>query len=113
MSDLPGPAKPPRPHLEITQHVFANSPTMLALCLSTLGLIKIYASLERITTLLDNFLGFCLILFALSTLLSYLALRSRPGHRRITLARSADAAFLIGLLGAVITSVFLVYSLKG
>lgn len=86
---------------------------MLALCLSTLGLIKIYSSLERVSTLLDDALGGCLLLFALATFISYLALRSRPGRRRLLLARSADVIFLTGLFGTVIVAAFLVYSLKG
>jgi hypothetical protein len=62
-------------HLDITEHIFANSPTMLALCLTMVGLIKIYAALHRITALTDDFLMLCLSAFLLATIFSYLALR--------------------------------------
>ena len=100
-------------HLEITEHVFGNSPTMLALCLTMLGLIKIYTAIQRITTLTDNFLVFCLAAFLLATLFSYLALRSPVGHRRVLLTRVADAMFLSGLGAVTIVAFFFVYTLAG
>jgi hypothetical protein len=99
--------------LEITHHIFGNSPTMLALCLTTVGLIKIYAALERITTLVDNFLVLCLAAFLLATIFSYLALRSRVAKRRTVLARIADILFISGLSAATIVAFFVVYTLAG
>lgn len=105
--------KKQRIRTEITEQVFANSPTMLALCLTMLGLIKIYASLEKITTLIDNFLVLCLVAFLLATIFSYLALRSNSENRKPLLARAADAMFLSGLLATVVIAFFVVYSLAG
>jgi hypothetical protein len=72
-------------HLEITEHIFANSPTMLALCLTMVGLIKIYTALHRITTLTDDFLMLGLSAFLLATIFSYLALRSLRENERYCL----------------------------
>ena len=106
-------AKTQSTHPRITEYIFANSPTMLALCLTMLGLIKIYSSLERVTTLIDNFLVACLVAFLLSTIFSYLALRSRAEKRKIRFAGLADASFLAGLLGTTTIAFFVVYSLAG
>lgn len=103
----------PRLHPEITTHVFANGPTMVALCLTMLGLIKIYTALEKVTTLADNFLVFCLAAFLFATLFSYLALRSQTAHRRLVLARIADATFLSGLGACTIVAFVIVFSLAG
>jgi hypothetical protein len=99
--------------LEITEHIFGNAPTMLALCLTTVGLIKIYAALQRITTLADNFLVFCLAAFLFATIFSYLALRSTTAKRRARLARVADVLFISGLSAATVVAFFVVYALAG
>src|SRR5277367_5596284 len=96
---------------DVTQHFFVNSPTMLALCLTTVGLVKIYAALHKITTLADNFLVACLLSFLCSTVLSYLALRTPLSDRRRLLARIADVLFLSGLSGAAFVAVFVVFTL--
>lgn len=100
-------------HLEITEHIFANSPTMLALCLTTVGLIKIYTALQRVTTLTDDFLVVCLIAFLLATIFSYLALRSAKAVSKIRLARLADVMFLVGLVSAAAVAIFVVFTLAG
>jgi hypothetical protein len=99
--------------VEITEQIFANSPTMLALCLTMIGLIKIYTALNRVTTLTDDFLVFCIIAFLLATIFSYLSLRSVKPRSRIMYARFADGLFISGLSAAVIIAVVAVYSLAG
>jgi hypothetical protein len=100
-------------HPEITEHIFANSPTMLALCLTVMGLIKIYTALKRVTTLTDDFLVICLVSFLLATVFSYLSLRAAERKRKIKLARLADSMFLTGLCSATGVAIFVVYSLAG
>jgi hypothetical protein len=97
--------------LNIASQIFGNSPTMLALCLTVIGLIKIYANLERISTLADNFLALGVICFLFATVFSYLALRARIHHRRVRLARFADATFLAGLCCTTAIAVFVAFSL--
>jgi hypothetical protein len=98
---------------DIADHIFANSPQMLALCLTVIGLIKIYASLQRITTLTDDCLAFCVIAFLVSTVGSYLALRAATPKRRFVLGRIADVSFLAGLGCAAIVAVMITYTLAG
>jgi hypothetical protein len=99
--------------LEITEHIFGNAPTMLALCLTTVGLIKIYTALQRITTLADDFLVLCLAAFLLATIFSYAALRSKNAKRRAGFAKLADVLFISGLSAATIVAFFVVYALAG
>jgi hypothetical protein len=98
-------------HLYITEHIFTNSPTMLALCLTIIGLIKIYTALQRVTTLADNFLALALVAFLLATISSYLALRATVHRRRVLMARIADAMFLSGLTAATAVALFVAFSL--
>jgi hypothetical protein len=102
-----------RANREITEQVFANSPPMLALCLTLLGLIKIYAALQRISTLTDNCLVVCVAAFLLSTIFSYLALRSDKEERQNRLSSFADGIFLAGLSGATAVGIGVVFTLAG
>jgi hypothetical protein len=107
-------SRPPREgEREITDHVFANSPNMLALCVGILGLIKIYAALQRVTTLADNFLLVCVLAFLLATVFSYLALRLPACRKRAVYSKVADYAFLSGLISATAIAIFIVVTLAG
>ena len=100
-------------HVEITEQVFANAPTMLALCFTGQGLIKIYAAVSRVNTLADDFLDFSIAAFLFATIFSYMALRSAQLKRKIRFARLADATFLCGLAMAVVVSFVVVFTLAG
>ena len=102
-----------RAELKVAGHIFGNAPTMLALCLTVIGLIKIYANLKKITTLADNCLAFGVVAFLFATVFSYLALRGRTQQRRIRLARIADLLFLIGLCSTTAVAVFITFALAG
>ena len=99
--------------IDVSEKVFANAPNMLMLCLTAIGLIKIYTRFEKITTLADNFLSFVSLGFLVATILSYMALRSESRPRRVKLARVADLLFLwaLGCVGAV--ALFVTFTLAG
>jgi hypothetical protein len=98
---------------QITEHIFTNAPTMLAICLTMVGLIKIYAALQRVSTYTDDSLILCLVAFLFATVLSYLSLRSKEGRRKVLLARWADGFFLSGLVATTIVAAFVVFALAG
>ena len=98
---------------EISGRIFSNAPNLVAVCLTSIGLIKIYAAVQRITTLADNFLVLCLIAFLAATFLAYLSLRSSHQKRKIALAKVADIVFLSGLTGLTSVAGFIVFSLRG
>lgn len=98
---------------DIASHVFANSPTLLALCLTVIGLIKIYASLQRITTLADNMLLFSVAAFLIATIFSYMGLRSKERRHRRIFGNVADWSFMSGLCLATFVALFVTFSLVG
>ncbi len=98
---------------EISNRIFSNAPNLVAVCLASVGLVKIYAALQRITTLADDFLVLCLIAFLAATFLSYLSLRSEHQKRRVALAKVADIVFLAGLTALTSVAGFIVFSLGG
>jgi hypothetical protein len=98
---------------DISSHVFGNSPTLLALCITVIGLIKIYASLQRITTVADNLLLGSVVAFLLATIFSYFSLRSRARRKQLILEKVADGAFLFGLCLATLVALLITFTLAG
>jgi hypothetical protein len=99
--------------VDVAEKVFGNAPNRLVLCLTVIGLIKIYTRFDKITTLADNFLAFIALGYLSATIVSYLALRSPSAARRTRLARAADIAFLISLVCTAAEALFVRFALAG
>ncbi len=99
--------------VDVAEKVFGNAPNMLVLCLTVIGLIKIYTRFDKITTLADNFLAFIALGYLVATVVSYLALRSRTASRRSRLGRVADWLFLISLICTAAEALFITFALAG
>jgi hypothetical protein len=102
-----------RAEIDISEKIFANGPNMLVLCLTVIGLIKIYTRFEKITTLADNFLAFIALGYLVATVVSYIAMRSRNGKTRLKLSRVADFTFLISLGLTAAVALFMTFALEG
>ena len=98
---------------DTSNEIFTNSPPMLALCLTVIGLIKIYTTLQLVTTLLDNFLAFGVVAFFVSTITSYFAIRAHTPIRRIKLGKIADVSFLAGLACAAAVAIMVTFTFFG
>src|SRR5580692_844035 len=102
-----------RAEVDLSEKVFTNSPNMLVLCLTVIGLIKIYTRFEKITTLADNFLAFISIGYLVATIVAYVAIRSRSAQTRLKLSRIADLTFLISLGLTAAVALFMTFALEG
>ena len=63
---------------------------MVGVCLTVIGLIRVFITLGSADTLADDFLAADALLFLISCMLSYWALRSRSLHRMHRLEKIAD-----------------------
>jgi|SRR5689334_15987228 hypothetical protein len=101
-------------HLEqdICIHIFTVSSAMVGVCLTVIGLIRVVITLGRADTLADDFLAGDALLFLVSCLLSYWALRSRSVHRMHRLERIADAIFIVAMIGMVIICALITYTIS-
>ena len=101
-------------HLEqdICIHIFTVSSAMVGVCLTVIGLIRVVITLGRADTLADDFLAGDALLFLVSCLLSYWALRSRSVHRMHRMERVADAIFIIAMIGMVIICALITYNIS-
>jgi cbb3-type cytochrome oxidase subunit 1 len=94
-------------------YVLYSAPGMLALCMTMIGLIKIYAGLQQSESLADNFLAIDCVLFLVSFVFSYLALRTLAATRRVRFEKVADIFFLAALVVLSMVAVFVTLTLKG
>jgi len=96
---------------DLCVHIFTVSAGMVGVCLTVIGILKVVLAAHKVDTLADDFLAADAVLFLISCLLSYWALRTRSMKRIHTVERCADIVFLSALLFMVIICGFLVYAL--
>lgn len=82
---------------QICVHIFQVSATLIGVCLTVLGLLRIVRRLRPVGTLADEVLTLDALLFLGSCMMAYAALRAQSVLRRRKLERIADAVFLAGL----------------
>src|SRR6266446_935817 len=104
----------PNGHLEqdICIHIFTVSSAMVGVCLTVIGLIRVVITLGSADTLADDFLAADALLFLISCMLSYWALRSRGLHRMHRLEKIADGIFIVAMIGMVIICAVITYSIS-
>lgn len=104
----------PGTHLEqdICIHIFTVSSAMVGVCLTVIGLIRVVITFGRADTLADDFLAGDALLFLISCLLSYWALRSRSVRRMHRLEKVADGIFILAMIGMVIICALITYTIS-
>jgi hypothetical protein len=85
---------------------------MVGVCLTVIGLIRVVITLGRADTLADDFLAGDSLLFLVSCLFSYRALRSRSAQRMHRLEKVADVIFIIAMIGMVIICALITYNIS-
>ena len=96
---------------DISIHIFSVSAALVGVCLTVIGLIRVVISTSKVNTLVDDFLAIDAVIFLISCLLSYWALRTRSLYRMHRVERMADAIFLVGLFLMVLICSFVAYAI--
>jgi hypothetical protein len=96
---------------DICIHIFTVSSAMVGVCLTVIGLIRVVITLGDADTLTDDFLAGDALLFLISCLLSYWALRSRGSRRMHRVERIADGIFILAMIGMVGVCALITYSI--
>jgi Kef-type K+ transport system membrane component KefB len=97
---------------DICIHIFTVSSAMVGVCLTVIGLIRVVITLGTADTLADDFLAGDVMLFLISCLLAYWALRSRSVRRMHRLERIADGIFIFAMIGMVIICALITYTIS-
>jgi len=97
---------------DICIHIFTVSSAMVGVCLTVIGLIRVVITFGRADTLADDFLAVDALLFLISCLLSYWALRSLSVRRMHRLEKIADGIFILAMIGMVIICALITYTIS-
>jgi hypothetical protein len=84
---------------------------MVGVCLTTIGLIRIVISVDKVSTIADDLLSANAVTFLIATLTSYTALRTQSARRLHRLERVADASFIGSMILLTATCLFLTYAI--
>jgi hypothetical protein len=110
----PGPVRQENQNNRLEQdiciHIFTVSSAMVGVCLTVIGLIRVVITLGNADTLADDLLATDALLFLISCLLSYWALRSRGLRRMHRFERIADGIFILAMIVMVAVCALVTYS---
>lgn len=82
---------------DICVHIFTASATLVGVCLTVIGLMRIVRRLHNFSTLADQLLSLDAAIFLGACVIAYAALRTNASARRRRMERIADVVFLGGL----------------
>ena len=83
----------------LSHHILPSAATMVGICPTLIGLIKLTEEMSGIARRADECLGIITVVFVISALASYFSIRDRlgPAHSR-WLEQIADTLFVVGLI---------------
>lgn len=101
-------------HLEedISIHIFTVSAAMVGVCLTVIGLLRVVITIRSIKTFADDILAVDALIFLVSCLLSYWALRTRSKRRMVKIERIADIIFIAGMLLMAMVCIIIAYAIE-
>ncbi len=81
----------------LSSHILTVSATLVGVCLTVIGLVRVIEELRKIQGVEDELLALDALILLVATACAYAALRARSAARYRRLERAADACFLMGL----------------
>lgn len=82
---------------DICVHIFTASSTLVGVCVTVIGLLRLIRRLQGVTSIADVLLGVDALGFLASCVIAYGALRTSRLARRRRIERFADGTFLLSL----------------
>jgi hypothetical protein len=95
---------------DISVHILTTSATMVGVCLTVIGLLKLILQPKTVATWADDLLFIDALLFLLTCVVAYWALRMRSMRRRHRAEKLADMLFLIALTLMTIVCALVTYT---
>lgn len=95
---------------DICVHIFTASATLIGVCLTVIGVMRIVRRLNNVSTIADALLSVDAVGYLVACVVSYGALRTADASRRRRIERYADIAFLVAL--ALMTAVCALLALE-
>ena len=97
--------------VDIIVHIFAVSATLVGVCLTVIGLIRITSKIGALVTYTDDLLALDAFLFLCACGCSFSALRRRRSQRHLLLEFVAENVFFAALVLMVAICALIVYEI--
>jgi hypothetical protein len=96
---------------DICVHILTASSVMVGVCLTVVGILRMVIKLRSENVTGDDLLSINAMLYLLSALLSYWALRTRNRKRNHRIAYAADGVFIAGMIFTLINTGFITWAM--
>ena len=98
------------PDRALSHHILPSAATMVGICPTLIGLVKLTEGVSGILRQADECLGVITVVFVISALASYFSIRDRlgPTHSR-WLEQIADTLFVVGLIALGVVATLFAY----
>jgi len=90
----------------IAIHVFSVSATMVGVCLTVIGIVNFISNKK---TFIDEITAVDALIFLISCVLSYYAIRTKDNQRRFLLEKRVDVIFLFGIFLMVLICILIAF----
>ena len=97
---------------DICVHIFSASAAWVGVCLTVIGIVGVFISIRRADLVGDDLLAVNAMLYLVTCLLSYWALRTRSLQRNHRLERISDATFLLALTLTTLNAGFITWAMS-
>ena len=97
---------------DLSVHIFTVSATMVGVCLTAVGLIRVVITMRGVESIIDTLVALDAVLFVVSGLLSYWALRSRKRGRLHHIEGIAERVFIAAMILMGVSCLALVFGIK-
>ena len=84
---------------DLTQHVFTVSAGMVGVCLTAIGILRLFTAQHQVQTLGDDLLAIDALLFVATCWLAFWSFKTALPLRRLRLRLMVDGLFLLALTG--------------
>ncbi|QRY77916.1 hypothetical protein JVX91_20250 [Pseudomonas sp. PDNC002] len=82
---------------DICVHIFSVSATMVGVCLTVIGIIRVILTLRQEDLIIDDLVAINMMFYLVSAFCSYWSLRTHRTRRGQRMANIADTVFLVAL----------------
>jgi hypothetical protein len=96
---------------DICVHILTASSVMVGVCLTVLGILRMVIKLRSADVTGDDLLSINAMLYLLSAILSYWALRTRNSRRNHRIAYAADGVFIVGMIFTLVNTGFITWAM--
>lgn len=97
---------------DICVHIFSASAAMVGVCIMVIGILRVVIAIRRTDLIGDDLLALNAMLYLVTCLLSYWALRTRSVQRNHTLERISDTLFLVALTLTTLNAGFITWAMS-